>query len=365
MKNLLFICLITPLISFGQYAKGHYANPNPQPIKIQVSKAPKTSADHYSDMQKNISQSFSNLSDNYAANARAAQIARANNTNAQSAALKDNYTKIDIDLLKGSSDKYKFLVIKRVSGWSTCANFLTIINEINGANKYSIVSLNTLGLKFGDGGEVTTKTSKNKKFVKQIDERQFYEPSCAENFLTNSETLFLYWSREAISKYDRLTRLILKNSDGETVYEAEYKNKGYSEMLKPLLSNYNFSRQDAKNKLIELKEYLDLGIITQDEFIKNAAFLKKILLGHVIPKEKKQPKELPITKPTKETDSSELLEKNYIITTSKGEVFKSKVYKVNKKKGVLDFQKLDGTFIRLKMNMINSIRQGEKEIFKN
>lgn len=37
---------------------------------------------------------------------------------------------------------------------------------------------------------------------------------------------------------------------------------------------------DAKNQLLELKEYLDLGIITQDEFEKKTVFLKKILLGN-------------------------------------------------------------------------------------
>ena len=36
----------------------------------------------------------------------------------------------------------------------------------------------------------------------------------------------------------------------------------------------------AKKELIELKEYLDIGIITQEEFDKKAVFLKKILLGN-------------------------------------------------------------------------------------
>ena len=39
------------------------------------------------------------------------------------------------------------------------------------------------------------------------------------------------------------------------------------------------SKDDAKKQLIELKEYLDLGIITQDEYDKKSASLKKILLG--------------------------------------------------------------------------------------
>ena len=40
------------------------------------------------------------------------------------------------------------------------------------------------------------------------------------------------------------------------------------------------SKEDAKKQLIELKEYLDLGIITQEEYDERAASLKKILLGN-------------------------------------------------------------------------------------
>ena len=39
-------------------------------------------------------------------------------------------------------------------------------------------------------------------------------------------------------------------------------------------------RDRAKKELIELKEFLDLGIITQEEFDKKAVSLKKILLGN-------------------------------------------------------------------------------------
>jgi len=40
------------------------------------------------------------------------------------------------------------------------------------------------------------------------------------------------------------------------------------------------SKNQAKKELLELKEYLDLGIITQEEFDKKAVSLKKILLGN-------------------------------------------------------------------------------------
>ena len=51
-------------------------------------------------------------------------------------------------------------------------------------------------------------------------------------------------------------------------------------MLRPVLSDYRITKEDAKEQLIELKEYLDLEIITQEEFNKKATSLKKILLGN-------------------------------------------------------------------------------------
>jgi hypothetical protein len=40
------------------------------------------------------------------------------------------------------------------------------------------------------------------------------------------------------------------------------------------------NKNEAKKELLELKEYLDLGIITQEEFDTKAVSLKKILLGN-------------------------------------------------------------------------------------
>ena len=40
------------------------------------------------------------------------------------------------------------------------------------------------------------------------------------------------------------------------------------------------AKENAKKELMELKEYLDLGIITQEEYDAKAVSLKKILLGN-------------------------------------------------------------------------------------
>lgn len=44
-------------------------------------------------------------------------------------------------------------------------------------------------------------------------------------------------------------------------------------------NNLVINKEEAKKEIISLKEFLDLGIITQDEFNKKAVYLKKILLG--------------------------------------------------------------------------------------
>ena len=51
-------------------------------------------------------------------------------------------------------------------------------------------------------------------------------------------------------------------------------------MLRPVVSYYTFNKEDAKNKLMGLIEYLDMGITTQEEFDNKTVSLKKILLGN-------------------------------------------------------------------------------------
>ena len=281
MKKLLFILILLPIIANAQYT---------QPIKVEI--VPKSSYSNPKiitaqpqpnpyDMSGTINKMWQNNAAGRSANA-ANRSATAAEASARSEALKNNSEKIEIDLLKGYSNKYKYLAIKRVSGWATSGNFVSITNEINRAKRYQIVSLNSLGMYVPsvNSASATSNDRKSKKIIKQIDKNQFYEPIIPQQYLNDSETLFLEWSREALTPVDRLSRLTLKNSSGETLYQAEYKNKGYSEMLRPLLSDYTFGKEDAKNKLIELKEYLDLGIITQDEFDEKARPLKKILIGN-------------------------------------------------------------------------------------
>jgi hypothetical protein len=269
MKKLLFILILLPIISNAQYT-----NPYSQPVKVEVT----TKKNPY-DMSSSINKMWQNNAAGRAANAanRSASTAAAS---AQSEALRDNYEKIQIDKLKGSTDQYKYLAIKKVSGWMVLDNFLTIRGEIKKANKYTLVSENNLKLYKDKKGRIRSNDYKMRKLIPGVIKSEVFEPKIPEEYLGNSETLFLEWTRDNLTSYDRFSRLILKNSSGETVYQAEFKNKGYSEMLMPVLSDYIFGKEDAKKELIELKEYLDLGIITQEEFDEKAMSLKKILLGN-------------------------------------------------------------------------------------
>ena len=84
-------------------------------------------------------------------------------------------------------------------------------------------------------------------------------------------------------KLNGLSTTFLKN--GEVKSKASFDNgklidvKSDIELNNEKKSNSKISKEDAKNKLLELKEYLDLGIITQDEFDEKAKPLKKILIG--------------------------------------------------------------------------------------
>tara|TARA_B110000977_G_scaffold17979_1_gene21742 strand:+ start:1591 stop:2109 length:519 start_codon:yes stop_codon:yes gene_type:complete len=62
----------------------------------------------------------------------------------------------------------------------------------------------------------------------------------------------------------------------------------YRDKVKVIITFQVFSKEgslvinksEAKQQILELKEYLDLGIITQEEFDAKAVSLKKILLGN-------------------------------------------------------------------------------------
>ena len=72
--------------------------------------------------------------------------------------------------------------------------------------------------------------------------------------------------RKGLGIYPKVSNIYqLYNSDGSIYTKDEDKSMG---------------KEAAKKELLELKEFLDMGIITQQEFDKKAESLKKILLGN-------------------------------------------------------------------------------------
>ena len=241
MKHLLIpsIFFLIPFISNSQLK---FATP----IKVEVTKVPTFSESFNQGLQNGLA----------IRNARAAE------ANAASEANKSNYEKIEIDLLKGMLGRFKFIAIKKITGWLVIENYESLVTAIKNANQYQLVNQ-------------TDKISD-----KRIHEKnKIFQPPIIEGYENDSSTLYLEWDREALSDYDRVSRLILKSNDGSVIYQADYKNKAYIEMLRPVLTVYVLSPEEAKMNLIKLKEYLDLGLITQSEFDSKASVLKKILVN--------------------------------------------------------------------------------------
>jgi hypothetical protein len=53
----------------------------------------------------------------------------------------------------------------------------------------------------------------------------------------------------------------------------------YQEILTPLTSNYIYTKEIALSKIEEYKKYLDLGVISKEEYDTKVAELKPILIG--------------------------------------------------------------------------------------
>ena len=183
----------------------------------------------------------------------AARSARASEGAAQTAALANNSTSIKTDYLIDNDKSFRAVVLEDVSGWKVNSNTVTIKKILTASNKYI--------------------------FYKSIDD----VPS---GLINNPQILYLNWIREAPTTYDRITTLILRRANKEVVFEATYKNVPHSEILSPLTTSYitsnseieerqKYLRADAIKKIKELKELLDMGILTQDEFDSQALDLKK------------------------------------------------------------------------------------------
>tara|TARA_B110000503_G_scaffold123057_1_gene188326 strand:- start:43 stop:711 length:669 start_codon:yes stop_codon:yes gene_type:complete len=220
MKNILFtLALLISFVSFGQTPT----------YNVNVTQ------------QKSVGESFS---DGMKAGA-AARSARAREGAARSAALSNNSKTITTDFLINNDDIYKAVAVNKVSGWKPSANKKSIRKILKPSKKYY--------------------------YYNNISD-------IPQNLTNSDKVLYLDWIREAITEYDRMTTMILKDYSGKIVYEASYKNIPYSEMLSPLTTTYVMNKADAIAKIKELKELLDMGILNKEEFQKATQGYKKIIL---------------------------------------------------------------------------------------
>ncbi len=168
------------------------------------------------------------------------------------AALADNYSNVTTDYLINNTNSYKYIVIENVSGWMEKENTKDIVKTISDSKKFTVVN--------------TTKYYSNYKEI-------------PNNLIGNPEVLFLNWQREAQGEYNRITRLAIKNYKGDVIYESMSKNLSFGEILKPVISNYIDTKEQALSKVEDLKKYLDLGIISKEEYNDKVTKLKVILIG--------------------------------------------------------------------------------------
>jgi hypothetical protein len=223
----------------------------------------------YSTLNVNVSkpnpmgEALNRISQDAAANriARASESeAQASNNSAYNEALKNNYSKITTDYLINNSNNYKYIVIENVGGWMPQGNKATLLEALIGAKKYIII----------DAAKDFNSRGKEIKNEKKL----------PDDLINNKEVLFLNWMREDQGDDNRITLLSIKNANGEMVYESLSKNLSYGEILKPLISNYIYTKEQALLKIEDLKKYLDLGLINKEEYNLKLSELKPILLGN-------------------------------------------------------------------------------------
>ena len=192
------------------------------------------------------------------ANAASQQAAAANSA-VFNEAIKDNYSKISIDNLINNTNNYDYLVIESVSGWMPKENKKDILQILNDAKKYQIIDI----------------SSDYKSNGNEIEN----DKTLPADLINNPKVLFVNWLREDQGNVNRITQLSIKNAEGMVIYESTSKNLSKQEILKPLISNYIFTKEIALSKIEEYKKYLDLGVISKEEYDLKVAELKPILMG--------------------------------------------------------------------------------------
>ena len=262
MKKLILLLLFIPLVSLGQIQvsgqKATYANPYPQPIKVQIQNNPSNA---WNQAMQNNNAAMSNMIRNMAASgafATARQKAK------------------DITGLNGKNiNKYKYIVVANVSA--------TKEKEIPKIRK-----------------KINDELSKtNFKIIQNLD-------NIPEDLIINPDLgLYLYLVSENENWPFKNVILSLANIKGDMIHQRAVRHDRTASFLTGLvlqsirthphkfdinasleeekIVEINISttnKEDAIKELKNLKELLDLELITKEEFDIKSKELKKIILGN-------------------------------------------------------------------------------------
>jgi len=231
MKKLILLLLFIPLVSFGQtYNYNINAKIDDDPLN-----------------KKALQKASENLSES---------LREANRIKAEE--WKDNWSKVEFDNFSTKASKYRYVVFKENENYTR--SFVKQVIDLlqNSTYNYEIINLN-----------------KPKRTFKTL----------PKEFYIKDDVIFLNIIKTRIPVWSVSYRFFLQDKSN-VIFESAHKNKTLDEVLKPLISNQILSsnnvesKKQAKKEILELKEYLDLGIITQEEFDKKAESLKKILLDN-------------------------------------------------------------------------------------
>lgn len=205
--------------------------------------------------EPSIGESFNQLS-----NSRIkGQETRTLNEMAFNDAIKDNYSKIIIDKLINNLEKYKYIVVNNSTGWKPKDNTTEILQILKGSNKLEVINL-------------------SKYYNKENELPSYLEvPS---NLIKNDQVLYLNFSREAVGDFNRISKLTLSDCNEKIIFESISKNQSYSEILLPLTAKYIYTKEQIIKKIEEIKKYLELEIITKEEYDSQFTYLKKMLLDN-------------------------------------------------------------------------------------
>ena len=245
MKNIVLLLFFSLIFqsSYSQYGTNN--------VNVTVKKDP-------NDFSTSFTQGMQAGAAARQANAASQQAAAANSA-VYNEAMKDNYSNISTDLLINNTNNYEYVVLESFSGWMPQGNKEVVMKTLIGASKYKIIDMSPDYRSNGEAKE-NDKTLPNE-------------------LLNNPKVLFVNWQREAQGNINKISKLTVKNSEGKTVYESTSKNLSYQEILRPLTSNYIFTKEIALAKIEEYKKYLDLGVISKEEYDIKVAELKPILMG--------------------------------------------------------------------------------------